>query len=115
MTLWRRRMMPGIILAFITYLLMSGLDEVHSHFHYFNPHATYYSTNSEQHTTNDDCPTCLWHTMVMVSCVIIFIIPILLIRQLPIYFYKLCYLSSTILFTRSRAPPNNINSNIQLF
>lgn len=61
MSTWRRRSMPGIWLALLSYLVLSGLDVVHTH---SDPAAVFQHLNIPTITVPaHECPLCVWHVL----------------------------------------------------
>jgi hypothetical protein len=105
MYFWQRKMMPVIIVAYLSYLFMSGIDDVHHHSNSFGIQKKYQLSEFSQYQAEENCQICLWHAMVSVSHAFT-------IMLLPVYFAKTkyffqteFYIPVTIINLRSRAPP----------
>jgi len=61
MSTWRRRSMPGIWLALLSYLVLSGLDVVHMHGDHVADlqHLNIPTITAPAH----ECPLCAWHAL----------------------------------------------------
>lgn len=68
MSALRRWSTPCLWLALLAYLMMSGIDVVHTHAHFVRPFIPHHTSMSVVLPGQDNCPICAWHAMTTASC-----------------------------------------------
>lgn len=106
MPVFRRWSTPCLGLALLAYLMMSGIDDVHTHEQIIKPSISHYTSMIVVMTDQSTCPICAWHAMTTASCrmvIALLTFPAVMPLATAIPFHVSLTPASTI---RSRAPPS---------
>lgn len=106
MSVLRRWSTPCLWLALLTYLMMAGLDEMHTHWRIIEPSRQHPTTVGIADPIQDTCPLCAWHAMTTASCRLVMpllIFPAVITLATVVHPREA---RKTVTAIRARAPPS---------